>query len=211
MGSEHTLGIFEAGISQGGEMEKLEKVIQPTIGVFTNVGEAHSEGFINIRQKVNEKLQLFKNAQTLIYCKDYPEINEGIAAYLQPLRSNAQLNYFNWSAKTEASLQITAIIRSDTTTYITAVKEKLGEISIQVPFIDDAYVENAITCWCVMLQMGIRQEIIENRMLLLHAVPMRLELIKGINNCSIINDSYSADLSSLRIALDFLAQQQQHN
>ena len=211
MSREHTLGIFEAGISQSGEMEKLEKIIQPTIGIFTNVGEAHSEGFINVRQKVNEKLQLFKNAETLIYCKDYPEINEGIAAYLQPLRSNTQLKYFNWSTKTEATLQITSILKSDNATYITAGKEKLGEISIQVPFTDDAYVENAITCWCVMLQMGIRQEIIENRMLQLNAVPMRLELIKGINNCSIINDSYSADLSSLRIALDFLTQQQQHS
>ena len=210
MSSEHSLGIFEAGISQGEEMEKLEKIIQPTIGVFTNVGEAHSEGFINMRQKVNEKLQLFKNVQTLIYCKDYPEINEGIAAYLQPLRSNTQLQYFNWSTKTEASLQVTSILKSNNITYITASREKLGEISIQVPFTDDAYVENAITCWCVMLQMGIKQHIIESRMLQLNAVPMRLELIKGINNCSIINDSYSADLSSLRIALDFLLQQQQH-
>jgi alanine racemase len=126
MGSEHTLGIFEAGISQGGEMEKLEKIIQPTIGVFTNVGEAHSEGFINIRQKVNEKLQLFKNAQTLIYCKDYPEINEGIAAYLQPLRNNAQLNYFNWSTKTEASLQITSILKSDNTYIHHSCKGKAG-------------------------------------------------------------------------------------
>ena len=211
LNEQHQLGIFEAGISQSGEMEKLERIIQPTIGVITNIGEAHSEGFVNMRQKVNEKLQLFRHASTLVYCKDYPDINEGIAAYLQHMRDSSNLQYFSWSSKTSARLQVTSILKSENTTYINASYEPTGEeLSLQVPFRDDAYVENAITCWCVMLQMKIPQATINKRMQSLQVVPMRLELKKATNNCSVINDSYSADLSSLRVALDFLAQQHQH-
>src|SRR6185503_5847265 len=78
---------------------------------------------------------------------------------------------------------------------------------IQIPFTDDASVENAITCWATLLALGIKQEKIKNRMRDLFPVNMRLELKKGINHCTIINDSYSADLGSLEIALDFLNQQ----
>ena len=80
MHERHELGIFEAGISQSGEMERLQKIIQPTIGIFTNIGEAHSENFLNARQKINEKLRLFTDVEVLIYCKDYPEIHEGVAS-----------------------------------------------------------------------------------------------------------------------------------
>src|SRR6185295_14919763 len=85
MNESHTLAIFEAGISQTGEMEHLQKIIQPSIGIFTNIGEAHSEGFLNITQKVKEKLRLFPNVNVLIYCKDYPEIQESIATFWQQM------------------------------------------------------------------------------------------------------------------------------
>lgn len=209
---QNDLGIFEAGISQSGEMEKIEKILQPTVGVFTNIGEAHSQGFMSMRQKVNEKLQLFKHVSTLIYCKDYSEINEGIASYLhqfQQAESRPDIKLFDWSAKTNATLRITAIQKQGHSTTINA-EYNSEKISIKVPFIDDASIENAITCWCVLLHKAIPQETIAERMLQLTQVSMRLELKKGTNNCSIINDSYSSDISSLKIALDFLAQQQQH-
>lgn len=212
MNDTHTLGIFEAGISQSGEMQKLEKIIQPTIGIFTNIGEAHSEGFLNIRQKVNEKLQLFKNVGTLIYCKDYPSINEGIASYIQQLRLGndaEKIKFFSWSTKTDATLSITSILKHEQQTYITATYKE-EELSIRIPFTDDASVENAITSWCVLLYLGLPNDFISVRLAKLAHVAMRLELKKGINNCSIINDSYSADMSSLKIALDFLSHQQQH-
>ncbi len=209
---QHNLGIFEAGISQSGEMEKLEKIIQPDIGVFTNIGEAHSQGFMSIRQKLNEKLQLFKHVNAIIYCKDYSEINEGIASYLHQFHqaeSRPDIKLFDWSTKTNATLRVTSIIKNGFTD-ITA--EYNGEIiSVHVPFNDDASIENAITCWCVLLYKGIPQNVIAERMLKLTRVSMRLELKKGSNNCSIINDSYSSDISSLKIALDFLAQQRQHS
>jgi alanine racemase len=192
-------------------MDKLEKIIQPTIGIFTNIGEAHSEGFLNLRQKVKEKLQLFKHVQTLVYCSDYPGINEGIVELVQQLRNQAgdKLNLFSWSTKTDARFRITSLMKDDAFTYITAVYKE-GDLSFKIPFTDDASLENAITCYCTLLQLGIDNRYIQERIQKLAPVAMRLELKKGINNCSIINDSYSADLSSLKIALDFLARQQQH-
>lgn len=167
MNKQHTLAIFEAGISRPGEMEKLQKIIQPTIGVLTNIGEAHSEGFSSLQEKETEKKKLFKYAVL-------PE-----------------------------QLRVKEIKRQNDYTIITAGQGH----QLQIPFTDDASVQNAITCWQVMLHLGYRQEVVQERMLLLTPVNMRLELKKGINHCSIINDSYSADISSLEIALNFLDQQ----
>ena len=170
MNKQHTLAIFEAGISRPGEMEKLQKIIQPTIGVLTNIGEAHSEGFSSLQEKETEKRKLFKNAVL-------PE-----------------------------QLLVKEIKRQNEYTIITTGSAG-QEYQLQIPFTDDASVLNAITCWQVMLHLGHRQEVVQERMLLLTPVNMRLELKKGINHCSIINDSYSADISSLEIALNFLDQQ----
>ena len=170
MNEQHTLGIFEAGISKPGEMDKLEKIIQPTIGVLTNIGEAHSEGFNSLAQKEKEKRLLFRNAAI-------PD-----------------------------SVVINSINKEQTSTAISAIYKSFG-YTIIIPFNDDASIQNAITCWQVMLHLGYDNKVIAERMKSLTPVNMRLELKKGINNCSIINDSYSADISSLEIALNFLDQQ----
>jgi len=203
MNASNTLGVFEAGISEPGEMEKLEKIIQPTIGVFTNIGEAHSEGFKNIQQKVDEKLKLFINSKLLVYCADYPELNKGVK------NLGKKIELFSWSRNDAATLQIISVERSGAPTLIKAIYQQTP-IQFTIPFTDEASIENAITCWCVLLYLGIDHKIIEQRMMKLRAVEMRMELKQGINNCSVINDSYSADINSLTIALDFLQQQQQH-
>lgn len=168
----HTLGIFEAGISTTGEMEKLEKIIQPTIGVFTGIGEAHSEGFESISQKEAEKRKLFIHSK-------------------QPV-----------------SIELLEV-KNGRDSSILIAKNPTGRgavMSIEIPFTDDASVQNAITCWEVLLLFKIDEATIQSRMLQLTPVDMRLVMKKGINQCQLINDSYSADLSSLKIALDFLAQ-----
>jgi alanine racemase len=207
----HELAIFEAGISQTGEMEKLQRIIHPTIGIFTNIGEAHSENFMSLRQKVNEKLRLFTDVDALIYCKDYPEIHEAIAGLWQQLNKGRAKPFelVNWSSVSEASLQVLTIYKEDGNTLITATwKEQQQQISI--PFTDNASVENAINCWCLLLHLGVSPQLISKKMQKLGTVAMRLELKTGINHCSVINDSYSADINSLKIALDFLQQQRQH-
>ena len=211
MNESHELAIFEAGISESGEMSNLQKIIQPTIGIFTNIGEAHSEGFINIRQKINEKLQLFTHVKTLVYCRDNPALHEAVAMLWQQLhrRGDKTFSIFDWSTNSEATLQIQKIIKEEGQSTI-RVGRDMEIFEVTIPFIDDASIENAIHCLCVLLELKIPLEEIQKKMPRLTTVAMRLELKNGINNCSIINDSYSADLSSLKIALDFLMHQQQH-
>ncbi len=204
--SEDTLGIFEAGISKPGEMIKLEKMIHPTIGIFTNVGLAHDENFQNPTDKIIEKLELFSHTNKLIYCKDYLGIHEQI-----PLskKLSKDLTTFTWSRKTKADLQIGRIAKQEHETEIQGIYQN-DFISIRIPFTDEASVENAIHCWSLMLFLNYHPEVIAQRMELLSPVAMRLEMKEGINNCSIINDSYNSDLGSLTIALDFMNQQKQH-
>jgi len=206
-----TLGIFEAGISQSNEMDNLQKIIQPDIGIFTNIGDAHSGGFLNNRQKIREKLRLFTKVKTIIYCRDFPELNEAVASMYKQLKTGSEKPFeiISWSTTSDAELQIGKIIKDATSSTVKA--EYLGEpVKITIPFTDEASIQNAINCWCVMLHLKIPAEEIEKKMKGIHAMAMRLDLRNGINNTTVINDSYSADLSSLKIALDFLTQQNQH-
>jgi Alr-MurF fusion protein len=209
MNNDHTLGIFEAGISQPDEMQKLAKVIAPSIGVFTSIGEAHGEGFLNIRQKINEKLKLFVNSDVLVYCADDPDMNEAVNSFKNNVRAGDEFELFSWSKKESATLQIIGTETGNAQTTVSA-QWKNNAVKFKIPFTDVASVENAITCCCVLLYLGIDIHIIAEHMLQLRPVEMRLELKQGINNCSVINDSYSADINSLTIALDFLQQQKQH-
>ncbi|NDF97704.1 MAG: bifunctional UDP-N-acetylmuramoyl-tripeptide:D-alanyl-D-alanine ligase/alanine racemase [Chitinophagia bacterium] len=173
----HTLAIFEAGISQPGEMKKLAEMIKPTIGIFTNIGDAHSEGFASQAQKEKEKRKLFVGAT---------------------LPSKIEL--IETSATAQGTL-LTARIPSS------SKQEAPSVLQLEIPFSDQASVQNALTCWELMLHLGYPHQTIAARMQQLTAVDMRLTLKKGINQCVLVNDSYSADVSSLVIALDFLIQQ----
>lgn len=205
------MGIFEAGISQAGEMENLEKIIKPTIGIFSNIGESHNEGFLNIRHKINEKLLLFKNSHTLIYNKDYHELHDCILQFATHLKNNLdkEIKLLEWSKKSEADLQITSIEKNAGQTTIQAIFQA-EHISLTIPFTDDASIENCIHCWLTLLHLQVPQKEMNSRFEKLLPVAMRLELIKGINHCTLINDSYNSDVSSFSIALDFLIQQNQH-
>jgi len=205
MREENNLGIFEAGISQTQEMNLLEKIIQPTIGIITNIGQAHDENFENQKQKVDEKLKLFVNSEVLIYCKDYLLVHNEITVN----KAFRELKVFSWSRRQRADLLIGRITKSAADTKIQGVY-KNDFIHITIPFMDEASIENAIHCWTMLLYLGYENQVITDRMRFLSPIAMRLELKEGINNCSIINDSYNSDLGSLAIALDFLNQQKQH-
>jgi alanine racemase len=210
----NTLGIFEAGISQPNEMSHLEKIIQPNIGIFTNITEAHSEGFLGDRHKAREKLNLFLNVDVLIYCKDYPEINLGVAQTIALRKERDEANgttsgLFSWSMSAEADLQITSVIQKDNRSIISALY-RLREVEVEIPFTDRASVENVIHCWCVLLYLNKDMDIIRQRIKSLSRIAMRLEMKDAIHQCSLINDSYNSDIASLKIAIDFLNQQNQH-
>jgi len=198
------IGVFEAGISMPGEMEKLEKIIRPTIGIFTNIGDAHQVNFSGIDEKIKEKALLFKRSQKIIYCKDYKQIDD----HLRNTYDKERL--FTWSSRTKADIRIQGTVKEDKITVINALFRK-ENICFRVPFTDDASIENSIHCCALMLNLGYSADIINSRMEQLTPVAMRLELKEGVNNCTVINDSYNSDIGSLSIALDFLNQQQQHS
>ncbi|GGG92763.1 bifunctional UDP-N-acetylmuramoyl-tripeptide:D-alanyl-D-alanine ligase/alanine racemase [Pedobacter zeae] len=199
--ADHTLGIFEAGISAANEMQRLAEIIQPGIGILTNIGEAHAEGFSSKKEKLTEKLKLFSGSDLFIYS---PEYVTGISTKDLPGKKK-----FTWSSKQLADLQITAVEPIEGNCYLRAIYQDT-EIACMLPFKDKASIENGMICWATLLALGYTPEQADARLEKLSHVSMRLELKNGINQCSIIDDSYSADISSLAIALDFLNQQNQH-
>ena len=208
MNNAHTLGIFEAGISQPGEMEQLEKIIAPQIGIVTVIGDAHAESFKNPQQKINEKLKLFLHSKIVFYCADDGELDNEIKTFSQI--KNKTLSLFSWGKKNAVDLCINNIDKQAANTIISC-RYADTDFDFTIPFTDEASVNNAITCCCILLYLKIDINIIAEKMLHLKPVEMRLEMKQGINNCSVINDSYNADINSLNIALDFLQQQQQHS
>lgn len=211
LNTTHTLGIFEAGISQAGEMQHLADIIQPTIGILTHIGDAHNENFASAEQKITEKIKLFAKAQWVVANGDDELVRDVV------IRTG--LPYVFFGTAEESDVKVMSIEKQKESALIKLKKKSIGNkeetenqyLAIELPFTDDASIENAITCSCVLIKLGYDEAIIAERMLLLKPVGMRLEMKKGINNCSIINDSYINDLSSLRIALDFLDQQKQHD
>jgi alanine racemase len=196
----HNLGIFEAGISTILEMEKLEKIIQPTIGILTNIGSAHDEGFENLEEKIKEKVLLFKDSEVLIYQK-----NDKVEQFFP---SHART--FSWSFVDSTATVFVFQKESTNESTIIQYNYKGNTFTLAIPFLDDASIENAISCLVLLLYLKLDTITIQNRIELLYPVEMRLKVKNGINNCSIIDDSYSSDFQSLKIALDFLENQKQH-
>jgi alanine racemase len=199
--SRNDLGIFEAGISTINEMDKLQAIIKPQIGVLTHIGPAHDEGFTDRRQKILEKLHLFKSSKLLIY--NYDQLID----YKKDIPVKQT---FTWSRKFKvADLYVFSETVISKKYYLRAYYQK-KEIECLIPFSDLASIENAITCWATMLALGYSAVEADKRIERLAPVSMRLELKNGVNNCSVIDDSYNSDLQSLEIALNFLSQQNQH-
>ncbi len=199
------LALIEAGISEPDEMNRLQPVILPSIGIFTNIGQAHAGNFINKEQKIAEKLKLFTHVETLIFCSDHLDIQQRIIS----TEAFRKLRLFTWGRKKGSDLLVESVDRNVRWTDIRCCFEG-RQVGIRLPFADDASIENVMHCWAFMLLWGIPDEIIRQRVSRLSPVAMRMELKEGINNCTIINDSYSSDINSLSIALDFLNQQKQH-
>lgn len=191
----HNLGIFEAGISLPNEMDALERIIQPNIGILTSIGSAHDEGFQNREQKILEKLKLFKNVDVLI-C----EFNQEV---LKLISSKAK--FLTWSFKNEGIVNFN-LIKVD----VLEVSSDFGNFEIKIPFVDKSSLQNIATCVSTLLYLNIPITDIQKRIANLYRVEMRLQIKNGIHNCTIIDDSYSSDYQSLKIALDVLENHKTH-
>lgn len=189
----HQLAIFEAGISKVGEMENLARVIAPTIGILTNIGSAHAEGFANEREKLQEKLKLFSGVEALIYCHDQEFIRSEVL--------KKKIPSFTWGFSGKPDVFFVREENRITSRYTNEVIELF-------PVHDQAFVENLCQCVTLMLYLNIPVSQINERLQQLKAVPMRLELKDGVNHSQLIDDTYNNDLGGLKISLDFLARQQ---
>ena len=194
----HNLGIFEAGISTIGEMEKLEPIIRPDIGILTNIGHAHDEGFANRQEKIREKLKVFAHVKLLILQK-----NAEVEAELNPA-----IKIFTWSFEPGADVLINT--RPNNSNTVLSVTYNEIHFDASIPFTDDASVENAINSLMFLLYLQYSPATIISRLSGLYPVELRLQVKNGINGCTIIDDSFSSDYQSLKIALDFLEQHKTH-
>lgn len=197
MNDKNTLGIFEAGISQPDEMERLQPIIAPTIGIITNIGEAHQENFISITQKCLEKLTLFNDCEAIIY--------DGDNAFISNCIESACLSHkaIAWSrTDSEAPLFIESIEKKENETVITCTLLGFSRV-VTIPFTDDASIENVIHCMAVMLYLKPTSANDVEKFRRLEPVDMRLNVKQGIRGCLLINDTYNSDINSLDIALDF--------
>ena len=195
----HNLGIFEAGISTVNEMQNLQRIINPTIGILANIGSAHDEGFEDIGEKIKEKLKLFSNVELLILNK-----NKTIEVFLKP-----NCKTFTWSSNDKKADVYIMTKEVETKTQLKITYKNLC-FTVLIPFQDQASVENAIQCLMVLLYFKYDEATIQARMEQLFPVEMRLKVKTGNNNTMLIDDSYSSDFQSLKIALDFLEHQKQY-
>jgi len=199
----YEIAILEAGISEMGEMEKLEKIIKPETGIFTNLGDAHQENFASMLIKLEEKLQLFKDCKLIIYNTD----NRFVAETIHDKFSGSK-ELFSWGATASADIQVNYKKEQIHTKIQYQYKNTKGEI--QIPFTDNASCFNACSILAYLIASGKMEKhatVFNEQFSNLPAVEMRLEQSEGINGCSIINDSFNADIESVHIALEFLARQ----
>ncbi len=201
IGPEHKEGIFEAGISKSGEMGSLQKIIEPDYGIFTNIGTAHNEGFSNIEEKAQEKARLFTNCKWVIYCKDHRTVDHS-------LRNIRQEKKISWGVHPQALIK-TSVKRKDDGPTTLELSLPDGLWKLEVPFNDQASLENIMHCIVWMWARGYTVDQIQAGINDLRTIPMRLEIKRGINQCYLIDDTYNNDLGGLEVALDFLEQQKQ--
>ena len=202
MGVQHDLAVIEAGISHPGEMEKLQAIIQPQIGLFTNLGTAHQENFNSIEEKLKEKLVLFRDCTRVICCSDQVVGSTSVLSYMEDL----QVKTVDWSLNGEATYQYIKKERNQSYTSLTAIVP-VGRFSFKLPFGDDASIENALHALTFALEMGVPFEKSVERIGNLEPVSMRLEMLQGILGSVLINDAYNSDTGGLSAALELVDQQ----
>lgn len=204
LSEQSEVGVFEAGISMPGEMKSLRDIIQPTVGVITNLGAAHQENFKSMADKCHEKLRLFHDSKAIVYPYDDEVIRQCVESY------DYKGEQIAWSMKNPSvKMFVKSVDKKNTQTAVTYVFNGV-EAAYTLPFIDEASVANSIICAAVALHLGLTADEIAQRMPVVEPVAMRLEVKEGQHGCTLINDSYNSDVNSLDIALDFMNRRPDH-
>ena len=206
MSANDEVGVFEAGISEVGEMDRLRHIICPTIGIFTNIGQAHDENFLTRSQKIAEKLQLFTHCEVIIYCTNHRDIHSALLEQ----ECFRQIRRYTWGTGEGNDVQLLETIQEENGTRL-KVRREGREVAYFIPFVDRASTENAMHCITLLSYLGYDDEMIAAHCAKLVPVNMRLEMNEALNNCLLVNDSYSLDINSLTIALDYVQHETQHS
>ncbi|WP_297336870.1 bifunctional UDP-N-acetylmuramoyl-tripeptide:D-alanyl-D-alanine ligase/alanine racemase [Algoriphagus sp.] len=196
----HQVAVMEVGVSQKGDMKALEEILRPDLGIFTNIGAAHEEGFFDRKDKINEKLTLFQEVKLLIYCSDHLEIDAEIQ------KNFARERLISWSDQPGADFTRSIKILEQGARII-LMKSDLSTFTFFTQFSDKASLENVTHVIIAALTLQLDPEQIQQGLQHLKPVDMRLTLKAGVNDCSLIDDTYNNDLEGLRIALDFMKMQ----
>lgn len=204
--AEHNIGVFEAGISKSDEMEKLEEILHPEIGIFTNIGSAHAAHFKSKKAKIIEKLKLFKHSKTLIYCKDHKQIHQQILN----TQKSSTYKTLHWSLNEPADMCVHQI-KKEQRYSIAQITYQKQTFDLRIPFIDSSSLENCFHAILSALYLELSPAQIQEGLKSLTPLAMRLELMTGIHRSTVINDSYNSDPEGLKIALEFLDQQNKHD
>jgi len=191
----HQLGIFEVGISKPQEMEKLENIFHPVIGLLTHIGTAHLANFKSEEELIDEKIKLFKRSEVIIYSGDHLLVDKKI----KELYSDKKLISYGFEQQNDVFFK-DGISRNEDV----KVCYFNEEISFPVHQRDEATLTNALALVTVLKELGIENDKIVEKINALKAVEMRLEAIEGIKSNIVINDSFNLDLDSLKTALQFL-------
>lgn len=199
------VGLFEAGISQPGEMQALRDIIQPTIGVFTSLGTAHQENFRSLEEKCEEKMTLFHDTQALVYDSDDDTISRCLR------RAGYKGEKIGWSTvNTREALYIEKVETEGASSRVHYIYKGSVRGEYALPFIDEASLKCSYACAATALALGVKPDSLAERMATLEPVAMRLEVKEGQHGCTLINDSYNSDINSLDIALDFMSRRPDH-
>jgi alanine racemase len=201
--TEHELAIFEAGISQPGEMQHLARIIQPNIGLFTNLGSAHDEGFVDRREKLAEKLKLFEHCPVLIYCADQTALKE----MLEEKHWASEKTLLSWGRAADATIPLRQQKLREEEAMLDLVWQGQA-LQFFVPFRNQANLENLSHLIVCLLYLGLSAEEIQEKVKQLSALPMRLAWKAGIRGCYLIDDTYNNDFQGLQMALEFMQQKQ---
>ena len=196
----HQVAILEAGVSKKGDMDTLAGMIRPDLGIFTNIGSAHEEGFAGIHEKIAEKLKLFAGTKLLLYCKDQDLLAHTIE------QAVAEGNRISWSKHPGADFSV-SWKSLESSSRIVVMKQDLQTHTFQVPFTDQASLENVTHVILAALSLGQEASAIQEGLSHLKPLDMRLTLKPGLNESLLIDDTYNNDLAGLRVALEFLSQQ----
>jgi len=193
LNQNHSLGIFEVGISQPGEMDALREIVQPTIGLFTNLGDAHEMNFESPHQKFDEKWKLFDHCDVVIGCADH--------SWTRFMSEAQRKKTLLWSLEGNGA-DIQMKLSHDNGSVLS-----LENVEVKLPFRDKASIENAAHCLALMHHLNVMEPSDLQRLSSLRPVAMRMELKEGVYGAQIIDDSYNSDLGSLKASLDYLSGQ----